>query len=144
MGSSDAGYARRLQASDRCDLSDTAMRVGRNWDILPADAASRSTTRMKLAWLCVALGDSERESPILHSHKNFPPTSVNQMRLGQREPNIIGHCPSTSRMSERHDRGVCPNELLVRNTIMTNINGGWGTAPDFHLPRTVTGHVRTG
>ena len=66
------------------------------------------------------------------------------MNFDQRDLNIIGHWPSSSRMPERYDREVCAAELLLRNTIIQKFVSGWGLAPSFHLPETVTGHHRIG
>ena len=47
-------------------------------------------------------------------------------------------------MPERYDRSVCANELLLRNTIVNKMADGWKPADAFHLPTTVSGHVRIG
>ena len=47
-------------------------------------------------------------------------------------------------MPGRYDRSTCATELLIRNTIAQQIAGGWNVAPVYHLPETVTGHVRIG
>ena len=66
------------------------------------------------------------------------------MSFDQKELALIGHWSSTSRMPERYDRSTCATELLLRNTIVQQIVGGWSMAPAYHLPETVTGHVRIG
>ena len=67
-----------------------------------------------------------------------------QMNFNTRELNIIGHWSSSSKMPERYDRSVCPNELLLRNTIMCKFVEGWTTVPSFHLPITVDTSQRIG
>ena len=66
------------------------------------------------------------------------------MSFGQRELPIIGNWPATSRMPERHGRGVRPNELLLRNAIAHKFASGWEHAPAYHIPTTVDGHVLAG
>ena len=82
-------------------------RLDHNWQLVAEGPAPYSTTRRKLALLCVGLGDENAESYALHSPKNLLPTAANQMGFDQRELTIIGHWPSTSRMPERYDRSVC-------------------------------------
>ena len=47
-------------------------------------------------------------------------------------------------MPERYGRCVCASEPLLRNTIIQQIVAGWEVTPAYHLPQTVTGHVRIG
>ena len=76
----------------------TFMKVDQNWQVLAAEAAPYSTTRRRLALVCVALGDKDGDTYTLHSPKNLFPTAANQLSFDQRELNIIGHWSSTSRM----------------------------------------------
>ena len=122
----------------------TFMRLDRSWELLSAEPAAYSTTRRKIAILCVALGGPEGERYTLHSPKNPFPTAAIQLSFDQRELNIIGHWASTSKMPERYDRSACANELLLRNTIAQRMRTGWEIAPAFHLPLTITGAPRIG
>ena len=71
------------------------------------DAAPYSTTRRKLAILCVGLGDPLGGKYTIRSPKNRSPTLATQVSSDQRELNIIGRWSSTSKMPERYDRSVC-------------------------------------
>ena len=122
----------------------TSRRLDRKWNLVDEGAAPYSTTRRKLATLCVRFGDEMGESYTLHSHKNLLPTAENQMSYDQRELPIIGHWPSTSKMPERYDRSVCAGELLLMHTIIQRVVNGWEMAPEFHLPSTAEWHVRIG
>ena len=66
------------------------------------------------------------------------------MSFDQRELATIGHWPIASRMPERYGRGVCANELLLRNTIVQKFASGRGPSPEYHIPWTVDGHIRVG
>ena len=61
-----------------------------------AEPAANSTTRRKLALVCVALGGRCGESYTLHSPKNLFPTAPNQMDFRTRELNVIGRWSSSS------------------------------------------------
>ena len=122
----------------------TFMRLGRLWQLVPADAAPYATTRRKLALICVALGDTEGETYTIHSPKNLLPTAANQLKFDKRELNIMGHWSSTSKMPERYDRSACANELLLRNTVIHRMREGWNIAPAPQLPGTVTDTNRIG
>ena len=66
------------------------------------------------------------------------------MNFNQKELNIIGHWPSSSKMPDRYDRAVCATELLLRPAIIQNFVSGWSLAPSFHLPLTVPSDLRIG
>ena len=121
----------------------TSPRLDRTWGLVAEGPSPYSTSR-KHAPLCVGLGDSNGDSYTLHSPENLFPKEACQISFDQRELSIIGHWPSTAKIPERYDRSVCANELLLRNTIIQRMVGGWGMAPAFHLPTTVEGHVRIG
>ena len=63
---------------------------------------------------------------------------------GKGRNTISGHWASTSRMPGRYERSVGANELLLRNTIVNKMAGGWELADAFHLPTKVTGDERIG
>ena len=126
------------------DMSFDVMRVGRDRHPISAEAASYSAERRKLAHMCVAPGDPEGARYTTHSPKDLFPTASNQMRCDQRELNIIGHWPFTSRMPGRYGRILRANELLPRNTIMAEMRQGWDLAPAFGFPAAATGNQRIG
>ena len=78
--------------------------TGAKWRT-PPPGPTYSTTRTKLALLCLGLGDEKGGACTLHSPKNPLQAAANQMRFGQREMAIVGRWPSTSRMPEKYDRG---------------------------------------
>ena len=119
-------------------------RLGHTWGLVSEDPAAYRTTSRKLALICVGIGDAKGESYTLHSPKTLSPTATNQMSFDQRRLTIIGHWSSASRIPGRYDRGVCANELLLRNTIAQKMAAGRALAPAYHLPSTVTGHFRIG
>ena len=45
-------------------------------------------------------------------------------------------------MDERYDKGVFPNELLLRNAILSRTAEDWERTPPPHLPVTVSGNSR--
>ena len=122
----------------------TFVRLCHAWELLEAEPAPYSTTRRKLAILCVALGDAEGERYTLRSPKNLFTTAANQLSFDRHELHIIGHWASTSKMPERYDRSACANELLLRNAIVQRMRAGWKVAPAFHLPLTIAGTPRIG
>ena len=132
---------RRINGNGR---SFTFMWLDRARQLVAADASPYSTARRKLAILFVALGDPEGERYTLHSPKNLLPTAASQLSFDQREMNIIGHWSSASKMPERYDRSAGANELLLRNTIVQRMRGGWTVAPAFHLPLTISDATRIG
>ena len=119
-------------------------RLNRKWELERSDGAPYSSTRRKLALLRAGFGDDDADLYTLHSPKNFLPTAATQMNFATRELNVIGHWSSNSRMNERYDRSVCASELLLRNTIIRKMAGGWNMAESFHLPESVTSSVRIG
>ena len=118
--------------------------LNHRWELEKAGAAAYSSTRRKLALVCAGLGDPEGETYTLHSPKNFLPAAATQMNFETREINVIGHWSSNSRMHERYDRSVCANELLLRNTIIQKMVGGWCMVDSFMLHETVPGSERIG
>ena len=78
--------------------------TGAKWRT-PPPGPTYSTTRTKLALLCLGLGDEKGGACTLHSPKNPLQAAANHMRFGQREMAIVGRWPSTSRMPEKYDRG---------------------------------------
>ena len=114
----------------------TFPRIDHAWELVAAEPAPYSTTRRRLALMCVALGDPEGERYTLHSPRNLFPTDANQLRFDHRELNIIGHWATNSRMPDRYDRSACAADLLLRNTIVHRMHDGWGVAPEFRLPET--------
>ena len=47
-------------------------------------------------------------------------------------------------MPERYDLSACANELMLRNTVIARMRGGWEVAPAFRLPETVADTTRIG
>ena len=127
-----------------CDMPYAFPRLDYNWTLVAEGRSSYSTARRKLAILTVGIGDTRGETYTLRSPKNLFPIAANQMSFDQKELAIIGHWPSTSRMPDRYDRGVCANELLLRNAIAQRLAAGWSLAPAYHIPTTVDGSVRIG
>ena len=110
----------------------------------PMDPPRYGAKRRKLAPMRTGLGDANGDDYTLRPPNNLIPTEANQMSFGQRELAIIGHWSITSRIPERYDRTVGSVELLLRNTIVHQIVAGWDIAPSYHLPATVSGHLRIG
>ena len=104
------------------------------WEVEKAEAISYSSARRKLTLLCVAAGHTDCEQYTLHTPKNFLPSCANEMSFSKEDKNVIGHWQSGSKMSERYDRSTCAQELLLRNTIVANINGGWSPVGPFSIP----------
>ena len=69
----------------------TFPRLDHTWALVAEGATPYSTTRRKLALLCVGLGGLKGESYTLHSPKNLFPTAANQMSFGQKE--LDNSCP---------------------------------------------------
>ena len=132
---------RRINGNDQ---TCTFMRIDHAWELIEAEAAPYRTTRRKLAFLSVAVGDADGEKYTLRSPKNLFQTAANQRRFDQRELNIIGNWSSSSKMPDRYDRSARANELLLRNAIVQRIRQGWEMAPAFHLHATVNGTPRIG
>ena len=130
----------RANGSEPCF---TFHRIDLTWELESAQPLPYPTTRRKLAMLCVAFGI---RTGFVYSTppKNLFPTAANQMNFDARELNIIGHWSSAPEMPERYDRSVCATELLLRNTIIQKVVGGWAIAPSFHLPETVPSDCRIG
>ena len=116
-------------------------RLDFTWQLVADGTAPYSTTRRNLALLCVGLGGEKGEPYTLHPPKNLFPTAANQVSFNQRELPIIGYWSSTSKMPERYDRSVCPNELLLRNTIVDKFATGWEPVPAYHIPDNGSGAI---
>ena len=63
----------------------TSPRLDHTWALVAEGPSPYSTTRRKLALLCVGLGGLKGESYTLHSPKNLFPTAANQMSFDQKE-----------------------------------------------------------
>ena len=113
--------------------------LNHRWELEKAEPAAYSTTRRKLALVCVGLNGPGGETSTLHPPKNFPPTAATQMNLETRELNVIGRWPINSRMNERYDRSVCANELLLRNAIIQKMVAWWNMEESFRLPESAPG-----
>ena len=122
----------------------SAPRISHLWELERAVASPYTTHRRKLALLRAALGDHEGEKYTPHSPKTPMPAAENQRYFYEREQNVIGNWPINSEMHERYGRSVCANELMLGDTIIQRIVGGWSMAPDCHMPETVPANQSTG
>lgn len=92
-------------------------------DIEDSVPISYGAARRKLMLMRIGAGRKGSEQFTLHTPKNCAPARSNEMSFSP-DGRGIGQCASTSRRSDLYGRSTCTQELLIRNTIVRNINEG--------------------